>query len=122
MTDKSKILNRIDPEWPHRPLQLDAEGHFHFILGTKDEHDGIKVYASNPKVIESLVQFDDFRPQQYYCTRADGKKAKIESDELEEYIDEVDSISAVDGMLAYDAIEIQGANGPLNVAEIIDFD
>lgn len=122
MTDESALLDKIEPGWPHRPLQLDAEGHFHFILGTKDEHDGIKVYASNPRVIESLVQYDEFRAEQFYCTRADDKKAKLDPDELDEHFDEVDTINAVDGMLSYDAVEIQGADGPLDVGDVIDFD
>lgn len=121
MTDDPEVIDKIQSGWPHRPLQLDAEGHFHFILGTKDEHDGVKVYASNPRVIESLVRYDDFTPEQFYCTRANGDKAKLDPDELDEYFDEVDSISAVDGMLSYDSVEIQGADGPLNVEDIIDF-
>lgn len=121
MTDETELIDKIQPGWPHRPLQLDAEGHFHFILGTKDEHDGIKVYASNPRVIETLVQYDDFEPEQFYCTRNEDERAKLDPDELDDHFEEVDSISAVDGMLSYDSVEIKGADGPIDIGDIIDF-
>lgn len=119
MIDRRAQIDRIEEEWPRPPLELEAEGHFHFILGTKDEHDGVKIYASNPRVIRAVLEDDEFRPDQYYCTMADESRAILEPDELAEHDDEVESIHAVDGMLPYDAVTISAADEELTAADVI---
>lgn len=113
--DRGDLVAKLGGEQLAQELSLQAEGNFHFILGTKDEHDGVKVYASNPGIVEALLGNDRFRPQKYYCRLAGDEAAILEGDEVVERLADVESIDAMEGMLPYDAVRIDGADGTIDV-------
>lgn len=122
MIDRQEQIELVEDVWPRPPLELEAEGHFHFIMGTKDEHDGVKVFASNPHVIRALLADETFRPEQYYCTLVDESRQKVEPEDLADWLDEIDAIHAIDGMLPYEAVTISLAEGGLTAADVLDID
>lgn len=121
MVERQEIIERIDYESPSAMLNLNAEGNFHLILGTKDEHDGIKVYAANPQMVEKLLNDDAFSPDQYYATWAEnGEGVKFDPGELDEHIESVSSIGAVDGMLPYDRVSVLTSGEEIDIESMVN--
>lgn len=120
MDDRTRALSRVPEDGGPKYIELEADGEFHVILGTKEEHDGIKVQATTPAVVRRLLNLDYFTPQQYYCRLADGGKATVEADELDEALEGVEVIDGVEGMLPYDAVSLARGADAVSVADLID--
>ena len=120
MPDGKQLIGLLDDSQDAYDLTLTAEGRFHVVLGTKDEHDGIKVYASNPRVVEELLTHAEFRIETYYCLVSDSEEGKtFDPDEFDEAYDRVETITAVDGMLPYGAVTIEKDGESLDIGSLI---
>ena len=101
-------------------LDLTAEGQFHVVLGTKNEHDGVKVQAMNATVIDLLLDVEYFRIEKYYC-RTDAGDRTFEPGEFEDEADTVVAIDGLEGMLPYDAVSIGRSGDEHAVADLLSF-
>lgn len=119
MADRTEVLELVPQEGGPRYIELEADGQFHVILGTKEEHDGIKVQATNPSVVRLLLESEDFEPETYYCRLVDGGGTKLDPEPLAARRDEVEVIDGVEGMLPYDAVSLTGDGDSRSIGDLI---
>lgn len=119
MPDRNAVLDLVPETGDPSFIDLEADGRFHLVLGTKEEHDGIKVQATDPAVVRLLVEQPYFRPQTYYCRSTDGSARKLDPDELAADRDAVDHVEGVEGMLPYDGVAVGRGDHARTVGALI---
>lgn len=119
MVDRNAVLGLVPETGGPDHIELEADGQFHVVLGTKEEHDGIKVQATNPAVVRLLLEQSYFRPQTYYCRVEDGSGRKLEPDELADDREAVERIDGVEGMVPYDAVSLGRDGDARTVGDLI---
>lgn len=119
MPDRNAVLDLVPETNGPTFIELEADGLFHLVLGTKEEHDGIKIQATNPAVVRLLVEQPYFRPQTYYCRTADGSGRKLDPDELAANREEVEHIEGLEGMLPYDGVAVGRGDDARTVGDLI---